>query len=284
MRRGIDAIGEPRHGLAMLTRTRTRIVEKPWGITNIPSAFGAFAGRRIGEIWFEDPDGCAAPLMVKFLFTSERLSIQVHPDDAVARKAGFPCGKDECWLVLDARPGAELGIGLRENSDTDRLRRAALDGSIAEMIDWRPARTGDFLYNPAGTIHAIGAGLTVVEIQQNVDCTYRLYDYGRGRELHLAAGLAAAKAGCHDDTRDSWVGADNNRELVGGPYFHLLHLSGPEARALLPEGKGRFSFVPLSAGCTAAGEAVELGECVILDDAGAIALAPRARALLCWPA
>ena len=102
--------------------------------------------------------------------------------------------------------------------------------------------------------------------------------------MHLAAGLAAAKAGRHDDTRDSRIGADNNRELVGGPYFHLLHLSGPEARALLPEGKGRFSFVPLSAGCTAAGEAVELGECVILDDAGAIALAPRARALLCWPA
>src|SRR3546814_1741344 len=119
-----------------------RIVEKPWGRIDVPVAFGDLAGRRIGEIWFEDPAGDDAPLLVKFLFTSERLSIQVHPDDEAARQAGFPRGKDECWLILAADAGAELGIGLRQSSDADTLRRAALDGSIEAMLDWRPAQIG----------------------------------------------------------------------------------------------------------------------------------------------
>ncbi|RYY22799.1 MAG: phosphoheptose isomerase, partial [Sphingomonadales bacterium] len=169
----------------MLTRLETIVVEKPWGRTDIPDAFGDFGGRRIGEIWFSHPAGEAAPIMVKFLFTSERLSIQVHPDDEAARAAGFPRGKEECWLILDAEPGAELGVGLNTETTREALRNAALDGTIVDMIDWRPSKANDFVYNRAGTIHAIGGGLTVVEVQQNVDCTYRLYDYGRPRELHL---------------------------------------------------------------------------------------------------
>ncbi|MBB5707612.1 class I mannose-6-phosphate isomerase [Sphingopyxis panaciterrulae] len=267
----------------MLLRTRTRIVEKPWGRTDVPAAFGDFEGRRVGEIWFEDPAGADAPLMVKFLFTSERLSIQVHPDDATAQRVGYPRGKEECWLILSADPDAELGVGLKAKSDAETLRRAARDGSIEDMIDWRHAEVGDFVYNSAGTIHAIGPGLVLVEVQQNVDCTYRLYDYGRPRELHLDAGLAVAMPEPHNDPRDTRVDKSDNRELVGGPHFHLLHLSGSGADALLPREKSRFSFVPLSAGCTAAGEEIRLGECVILEDAQTIALAPDARALLCWP-
>ena len=95
----------------MLTRLPPHIVEKPWGRTDIPAAFGDFGERRIGEIWFAHPDGDAAPLMIKFLFTSERLSIQVHPDDVRARAAGHARGKDECWLILGAEPDAELEIG-----------------------------------------------------------------------------------------------------------------------------------------------------------------------------
>ncbi|WP_067110178.1 class I mannose-6-phosphate isomerase [Sphingopyxis granuli] len=266
----------------MLARLQTLVVEKPWGRTDIPRDFGDFGGRRIGEIWFAHPDGDDAPILIKFLFTSERLSIQVHPDDAAAQAAGFARGKDECWLVLDADPGAELGVGLVAATSREALRDAALNGSIVDMIDWRPARAGDFVYNRAGTIHAIGAGLTVVEVQQNVDCTYRLYDYGRPRELHLDAGLAVAAPGPRPDPRDGRVEPDDNRLLVDGPHFRLLHLAGPDAAAMLPRADGAYSFVPLSPGCRVDDEAVALGECVVIDRADGIALAPDARALLCW--
>src|SRR5262249_13298778 len=128
----------------------------------------------------------------KFLFTSERLSIQVHPDDPAARAAGHPRGKDEAWLVLGADAGATIGLGLTHAVSREALRAAALDGSVEGLIDWRPVQTGDCFYSPAGTIHALGAGLTVLEIQQNLDLTYRLYDYGRPRELHLDEALAVA--------------------------------------------------------------------------------------------
>ncbi|MDP3784184.1 MAG: phosphoheptose isomerase, partial [Sphingopyxis sp.] len=116
----------------MLQRLETIVVEKPWGRTDIPRDFGDFGNRRIGEIWFAHPDGDAAPIMVKFLFTSERLSIQVHPDDSAAQAAGFARGKEECWLILDADAGAELGVGLTAETSRDTLHAAALDGSIVD--------------------------------------------------------------------------------------------------------------------------------------------------------
>lgn len=267
-----------------LTRLETTVVEKPWGRIDIPSDFGNYGGRRIGEIWFAHPGGADAPIMVKFLFTSERLSIQVHPGDAAARAAGYPRGKEECWLVLGAEPDAELGVGLIAPTTRDALHDAALDGSIVNMIDWRAAKADDFVYNQAGTIHAIGAGLIVVEVQQNVDCTYRLYDYGRPRELHLDAGLSVAELAPHPDPRDGHVDATANRLLVDGPHFRLLHLSGLGAATFLPQGTGDFTFTPLSHGCSIAGEEVRLGECVATDSADGVALAPGARALLSWPA
>lgn len=267
----------------MLTRLETIVVEKPWGRTDISADFGDFGGRRIGEIWFAHPAGDDASIMVKFLFTSERLSIQVHPDDEAARAAGFPRGKEECWLVLDAQPGAELGIGLDRQSSRAELHAAALDGSIVDMVDWRPSQTDHFVYNRAGTIHAIGGGLTVVEVQQNVDCTYRLYDYGRPRDLHLDAGIAVAETRPRPDPRDGRVAASQSRLLVDGPHFHLLHLAGPDVTADLPSDAEAYIFVPLSDGCSIEGEAVTLGECIATDRADTIALESGARALLCWP-
>ncbi len=267
----------------MLTRLTPVPVEKPWGRIDLPAAFGAFDGRRIGEIWFTLPVGTDAPIMVKFLFTSERLSIQVHPDDTAACAAGFASGKEECWLVLDADPNAELGVGLKAAATPEALRAAALDGSIVDRIDWRPATTDDFVYNRAGTIHAIGAGLIVVEVQQNVDCTYRLYDYGRPRDLHLDAGIAVAETRPRPDPRDGRVAASQSRLLVDGPHFHLLHLAGPDVTADLPSDAEAYIFVPLSDGCSIEGEAVTLGECIATDRADTIALESGARALLCWP-
>ncbi len=259
----------------------TRIVEKPWGRTDIPACFGDFAGRRVGEIWFEHPDGDAAPLMVKFLFTSERLSIQVHPNDAAAIAAGLPRGKEECWLVIEATADAELGVGLTKNCSKDELRAAIECGSIASLIDWRSAQAGDFIYNPAGTIHALGGGLTVVEVQQNIDCTYRLYDYGRPRDLHVEAALRVATLGPHRDGRDRQLPTKGQVSLVNGPHFNLVRAHGPidpgrfnNARAL--------QVVPLNGGCIVDGEAVTLGECAVTERVTDVQLAPNAMALLCW--
>lgn len=267
----------------MLTSLETIVVEKPWGRTDIPRAFGDFGGRRIGEIWFSNPAGDDAPIMVKFLFTSERLSIQVHPGDEAAQAAGFPRGKEECWLILDAEPGAELGVGLNAETTREALREAALDGSIDDMIDWRPSQENDFVYNPAGTIHAIGGGLTVVEVQQNVDCTYRLYDYGRPRELHLEEAVKISHPGPVHDPRDTVVDPHANLMLVNGPHFHLAQLAAPVDAALLEQTTGELTFVPLSSGCSVAGESVALGEAVLLTDPSTIEIGEGGRALLTWP-
>jgi len=165
-----------------------------WGRQVLPDWLKASReGAPIGEVWFVDTLSTPSELLVKYLFTSDRLSIQVHPDDKAARVLGLPRGKDEAWLILDAEPGALIGLGMKEQISPKELRDAALDGSIEQLIDWREARAGDFFYSPAGTVHAIGAGLSLVEIQQHLDITYRLYDYGRPRELHLDAAVAVAK-------------------------------------------------------------------------------------------
>ena len=260
----------------------TRIVEKPWGRTDIPAAFGDFGDARIGEIWFEHPAGDAAPLMVKFLFTSERLSIQVHPDDAAAQALGYPRGKDECWLVLDATPDAELGVGLARDSSVDELRSAAEAGTIERLVDWRPAHEGDFIYNSAGTIHAIGPGLTVIEVQQNIDGTFRLYDYGRPRDLHLDAGLAVARTGMHSDMRDCSVPAGGTVTLVDGPKFHLVRAEGPLNPTDFPATE--ITVTPLGEGCTVDGEPIAFSECAVTSDGAGIELAPGALALIAWAA
>ena len=170
-----------------------RPVERIWGRTSIPGVPGSVDRAPIGEVWFDDPGRPDPLLLVKYIFTAERLSIQVHPDDEAARARGLPRGKDEAWYILEAEPDAAIGLGLKRAVSTEALAAAALDGSIEQLIDWRPARTGELIYSPGGTIHAIGGGLALIEIQQNLDLTYRLYDYGRPRELHLDEGIAVAR-------------------------------------------------------------------------------------------
>lgn len=179
-----------------LIRLDTIRVEKPWGRMRLWPGFAApVSGEApIGEIWFDSPDAAHLPLMIKYLFTSERLSIQVHPNDEQARASGFLSGKDEAWIILDAEPGSTIALGTVRPLSHEQLRAAALDGSIETLMDWKPVRAGDVIYSAAGTVHAIGAGLTLIEVQQNLDLTYRLYDYGRPRELHLDAGIAVSHA------------------------------------------------------------------------------------------
>ncbi len=149
-------------------------------------------GRIVGELWYEALDHL--PVLVKLLFTSERLSVQVHPDDAYARTHGGTRGKTEMWHVLRSEPGASVALGLTEPISKEGLREAALTGDIVEMLNWIPARPGHTFFVPAGAIHAIGAGLVLCEIQQHSDITYRLYDYKRepARELHLDDSMAVS--------------------------------------------------------------------------------------------
>ena len=169
-----------------------------WGTASLapwfPDAPRQASDLPIGEVWFETPE---VPLLVKFLFTAEDLSVQVHPDDAYAGLHHNSPGKTEMWQVLAARNGAKIAAGFREPVTCEQVRAAALDGSIVNLLEWFEARAGDTFFIPAGTVHAIGAGLTICEIQQRSDVTYRLYDYGRGRELHLDHALAVSRLGAH---------------------------------------------------------------------------------------
>lgn len=197
-----------------------RYVEKPWGRTQLPPMFDAPRGERIGEVWFTN--GEDLPLLAKYIFTSERLSIQVHPNDEQARERGFPRGKSECWYILEAEPGSTLGLGLRREVGKEELRAAALDGSIEQLMDWRPVSAGDFIFVPPGTIHAIGGGISLLEFQQNADVTYRLYDYGRPRELHLEDGVAVSNAAKFPGDLSQHLGDAQSRTLVNGPHFKLI--------------------------------------------------------------
>jgi len=201
-------------------------VEKPWGVETLPAPFTAPAGQKIGEVWFEPPPELPE-MLVKYIFTSEALSVQVHPSDAQTEAKGLGRqGKEECWVILQAEPGAKLGIGFDKPIDAEAMRAAALDGSIEHLMTWHTVSPGDFFYIPANTVHAIGAGISLIEVQQNSDITYRLYDYGRPRELHLDESVAIAKG---EPYADKWKGKapeHTSVSLVPGPLFVLDQVAG----------------------------------------------------------
>lgn len=261
--------------------------ERPWGVRSLAPWFAAADAREpIGEAWFTANDnrlddgttlgdaiarhgeallgttrrGDLCPLLLKFLFTSERLSVQVHPDDtyAAAHHDGS-LGKTEAWHVLRAEPGADVGLGFTAPLSPSRAREAATTGEIEHLLAWMPARQGDTFLVPAGTVHAIGAGLTIVEIQEHSDVTYRLYDYGRPRELHLEHGFTVATlapyavsnaarelapgrtllATCPYFTIERWEAGGTWTCTGAHPVYHLL---------VVIDGDGRVGDVPTRAG------------------------------------
>jgi mannose-6-phosphate isomerase len=207
--------------------------EKIWGATALEPWFRA-AGAKIGEVWFTADDnrtedgrtlsewmrehGHAGrfPILVKFIFTSARLSLQVHPNDAQAQ--GGP-GKTEMWYILRAEPDSTLALGFNQPITAERLRESAASGEIERLVHWFPVRPGETFFAPAGVVHAIGAGIALVEIQQNSDITYRLYDYGRPRELHLEKGVAVARLGPHPGPSAPVDLGDGRRLLARCDYF-----------------------------------------------------------------
>jgi mannose-6-phosphate isomerase len=224
--------------------------EKVWGATRLEPWFPN-SQNKIGEVWFEGV--LDLPLLVKFLFTTEKLSVQVHPNDVVARKHHDSRGKTEMWHILAAEPGAKIAAGFREDIAPERLRDATLSGEIEDLLQWFDAAPGDTFFIPAGTVHAIGAGLTLCEIQQSSDVTYRLYDYGRPRELHLDQAVAVSRLGAHNARQES-----SGDVLVACEYFvtklirvnePLEHPPGAQFKLLIAiRGNGAIAGQPVKAG------------------------------------
>lgn len=262
----------------------TREVAKPWGRELLPAPFDAAKPEKVGEIWFEPPP--AVPeLLVKYIFTSENLSVQVHPSDAQTEAAGLGRqGKEECWLVIDAEPGARLAIGFDQPIGPDELRAAALDGSIERLMTWHPVSAGDFFYIPANTVHAIGAGISLIEVQQNSDITYRLYDYGRPRELHLDEGMAVARGEVYPAALHYRLEARGNAQLVDGPYFRLDRVAGrPDVARRTHYGIGPLLVIPLEGEVRIAGELVAPGQCGLAPGIDAVEFAADGLSLITQP-
>lgn len=260
-------------------KLQARHVEKPWGRTNIPPVFGNELGRRVGEIWFEHPRGDDLPLLAKYIFTSENLSIQVHPNDEEAHARGMLQGKSECWYILDAEAGATLGLGLRSSLAPGELREAALDGSIEDRLDWKPVAPGDFFFVPAGTVHAIGAGIALLEFQQKSDVTYRLYDYGRPRELHLEDAVAVSNPGRYDASCYRGASGPLDTVLLSGPHFSLVRASSAELIPACLSGRQRW-VMPLEGTASSNNERASAGECLLLEPEAQLSLSRSAIVLV----
>ncbi|HYG99304.1 MAG TPA: type I phosphomannose isomerase catalytic subunit [Terriglobales bacterium] len=169
---------------------------------NCEVANGPLAGTKLGDLckrFRRDLVGTAAretdryPLLIKFLFPQDKLSVQVHPDDATAQKQGQPCGKTECWYVVQAEDRAEIALGLKTGTSREEFERSIAENRAEELLNWMKPKAGEMIFVDAGTVHTLGAGAIILETQQNSDITYRLYDYGRPRELHVKDGIAAMK-------------------------------------------------------------------------------------------
>jgi mannose-6-phosphate isomerase len=214
----------------VIERASVQVAHKPWGVADLrPWSSIGVSGDRIGELWFQraDKDAPVPKLLLKLLFTSAPLSIQVHPDDAFARTMGLPNGKTEAWYVLSATAAAKVAVGLRVPLTPQELRASIRDGSIAVLVQWRPVAKGDVIFVPGGTIHAIGAGIVLAEIQQQSDATFRLFDFGRQRTLHEDIAVAAS------DARPAQIQPGPRRLttertlLVSSPHFVLERIDLP---------------------------------------------------------
>lgn len=253
-------------------RAEIEVVRKPWGCADLRPWSGVHdADGPVGELWFQRSDRGAPPtaLLLKLLFTTQPLSIQVHPDDAFARSLGLDHGKTEAWFVVSAKPGARVGVGLARPMAAAELRASIDDGSIIDRMRWQEAQAGDVVSIPAGTIHAIGAGLVIAEIQQRSDATFRLFDHGRARELHVDHALAVAHRGPAEPQPPFQRLTDERTLLAVSPYFVLERLTLPGSGTWTLRATGESWLLVLQGQARVGALTVGVGEAVFLDGAQA---------------
>jgi mannose-6-phosphate isomerase len=265
-----------------------QIVRKPWGRIDLhPWSSIDASTDPVGEVWFGRKDECAPTpaLLLKLLFTSQPLSIQVHPNDEFAASIGLPNGKTEAWYVLSATPGARVALGLKQPLAPEALRAAIRDGSIAGLAQWCAVVQGDVIFVPGGMIHAIGANIVLAEIQQRSDTTYRLFDFDRNRELNEDAAVAASDTGIVTTQPVPQRLIEARTVLVASPHFVLERADlDPESNwtletdretwILVIEGNGRIGSTE-----TAVGDAIFMEA----DNAGAKAGAQGLSLLIAYP-
>ena len=249
----------------MIRKLPSTFVDKVWGVDRLPAPFPHPSDDRIGEVWFEPPPELES-LLVKYIFTSERLSVQAHPDDRQAKEMGLGSnGKSECWVILDADPGATIAVGFRDRLSAAAMREAALDSTIVDALEWHEVSAGDAFYIPAGTVHAIGGGISLIEVQQNSDITFRLFDYGRPRELHLDQAMAVADTGPYPARFRNKIDGEAGL-LVDGPHFRLHYWRSGGAAPLPALESAPSLVIPFSGEVSVDGELLGRGECALTDE------------------
>lgn len=224
---------EQKIGESWLTGDECKVANGPLRDKTLAQLCEQYQRELVGET-ARDPK--RFPLLLKFLFPHEKLSVQVHPDDAQALRVGQPWGKTECWYVAHAKPGAQIALGLKPGATAGQLEEAIHQNRAEELLNWIDVDAGDMIYVAGGTVHTLGPGSIIVETQQQSDMTYRLYDYGRPRELHLKDGMAAVKekvnSGKVVPSAPEHIGNKNRRApLLASPYFDVERY---EAKELLP--------------------------------------------------
>jgi len=260
------------------TRLTPSLREKVWGRKRL-SPWYPDAETAIGEAWFLSPR--ELPLLVKWIFTNERLSVQVHPDDGEDGSRG----KTEMWHILEAEPGATIAMGFREPITRERLREATRTGAVEQLLHWAPVKPGETYFIPAHTVHAIGAGIVLCEIQQNSDVTYRLWDYGRPREIHVEKAIPICNLGVHPGASQGGALGDGREEVVRSRHFitELVRLEDGEQR--VPEAHRCQLWICIEGGGRIGAEEFQAGEVWLLPETGVqpeIAAQGPARFLRTW--
>src|SRR6202045_3976401 len=213
---------EEKIGEAWLTGDECKVANGPFTGQTLAQLSAKYQRELVGDA-ARDPR--RFPLLLKFLFPHEKLSVQVRPDDEQARRVNQPWGKTECWYVAHAKPGAQIALGLKPGVTVAQLENAIREKRAEELLNWLNVYTGDMIYVSGGTVHTLGPGSVIIETQQQSDTTYRLYDYGRPRELHLAEGLAAVKLKVASGkvVRPAPVQVEGRKNphpsLIAAPYF-----------------------------------------------------------------
>ncbi len=221
-----------RIGEAWLTGDNCVVANGPLAKRSLADLSKEFGAALVGTA---APDPQRFPLLLKFLFPEEKLSVQVHPDDATAQRFGEPWGKTECWYVAHAKPGAQIALGLKPGVTLAEFEQSIHENRAEELLNWINVYQGEMIYVSGGTVHTLGPGSIIVETQQQSDTTYRLYDYGRARPLHLERGLASVKERTASGKviRPAPIGIHGGKSrqssMIAAPYFtvDLFELKEP---------------------------------------------------------